>query len=45
MLICYLIFFYILGKLTSQATVADILDKGSGALILLDGNSLGFCDG
>uniref|UniRef100_T1DLZ3 Peroxisomal multifunctional enzyme type 2 n=1 Tax=Crotalus horridus TaxID=35024 RepID=T1DLZ3_CROHD len=24
------------GKLTSQATVADILDKGSGALILLD---------
>nr|XP_034955482.1 peroxisomal multifunctional enzyme type 2 [Zootoca vivipara] len=27
------------GKLTSEATIADILDKGSGALILLDVNT------
>ncbi|XP_056130166.1 peroxisomal multifunctional enzyme type 2 [Lampris incognitus] len=27
------------GKLTSQATVADVLDKGSGAVILLDVNT------
>ncbi|KAF3695625.1 Peroxisomal multifunctional enzyme type 2 [Channa argus] len=27
------------GKLTSQATVADVLDKGSGAVILLDVNA------
>uniref|UniRef100_A0AAQ5ZW00 Hydroxysteroid (17-beta) dehydrogenase 4 n=1 Tax=Amphiprion ocellaris TaxID=80972 RepID=A0AAQ5ZW00_AMPOC len=26
----------ILGKLTSEATIADVLDKGSGAVILLD---------
>lgn len=25
------------GKLTSEATIADVLDKGSGAVILLDG--------
>lgn len=30
-------FFVYLGKLTSEASIADILDKGSGALILLDG--------
>uniref|UniRef100_A0A7N6AN86 Peroxisomal multifunctional enzyme type 2 n=1 Tax=Anabas testudineus TaxID=64144 RepID=A0A7N6AN86_ANATE len=28
------------GKLTSEATVADVLDKGSGAIILLDGEFL-----
>ncbi|MGH0183217.1 UNVERIFIED_CONTAM: hypothetical protein FKN15_011448 [Acipenser sinensis] len=27
------------GKLTSQATIADVLDKGSGAVILLDVNT------
>lgn len=25
------------GKFTSEATIADVLDKGSGAVILLDG--------
>ena len=28
------------GELTSQATIADVLDKGSGALIILDGEFL-----
>lgn len=28
------------GKLTSEATIADVLDKGSGAVILLDGEFL-----
>lgn len=27
------------GTLTSEGTIADVLDKGSGAVILLDGES------
>lgn len=29
--------YFLAGTLTSEATVADVLDKGSGAVILLDG--------
>lgn len=31
---------FILGTLRCEAVVADILDKGSGVLILVDGNSI-----
>jgi hypothetical protein len=30
---------FLLGKFKCEASIADVLDKGSGLVILLDGNS------
>lgn len=32
-------FFYLLGKFKSEAVLVDILEKGPGLLLLLDGNA------